>query len=94
MLKTMHVALLHPSGCSAASAGGRWTLAGEAFRAVRELAVSERSKGVSSAAVVDVAELSLSPFRRRSMSAMFVDRFRAFRLCRGGGVMRPNERVS
>jgi hypothetical protein len=58
MLKTMHVVRFQPRACSGPDPGCR-SLAGEASRAVTELD-SERSRGVSSATVSDVAELSWS----------------------------------
>jgi hypothetical protein len=68
MLKTMHVARFQPRGCSKESWGGR-SLTGDASRAVTELD-SERSRGVSSATVGEVAELSSSC--RRGSKVVFM----------------------
>lgn len=67
MLRTTQAALLRPNGCSGLSEGWRW-LEGEPSRAVTVLEVSERRRGVSSAAVTEIVELSLSPCRRCSES--------------------------
>jgi len=74
MLTTMHVVRFQPSGCSGAGTGGR-SLAGEASRAVTELD-SERSRGVSSATVGEVAELSSSPRWRWLNRVVILHHFR------------------
>jgi hypothetical protein len=68
MLKTMHVVRFQPSGGAGTGPGWR-SLAGEASRAVTELD-SERSRGVSSATVGEVAELSSSC--RRGLKVVIV----------------------